>query len=631
MRRFLMLFLLTLMLLTACKAQLTATPVASETEPIETQIVSPTATPTAEPPVILTVCTSNLPSSLFPYDGLNPAVKENLLTMTQGNLFDKVTGVLTTSILESVPSLDNGGITLSPVSVQRGQTVVDARGELVTLKAGVSVRPSGCQSSECAIDWDGESDLTMDQMSVSFQLADGLIWSDGVLVTATDSVFSYSLASDPAAPGMQWYESRTSDYTASDEKNLTWKGKPGFTTTQIDQLFWVPLPVHLFDAGLGWEEVSSDTRWTSPLPGFGLFQVVEWGDTTLKLERNPFYNLNDSSMTDMDQITLQVIADPNEALVALESGTCDILDQSYNFENNAEALAAIKSNPALNLIVGQSDSWEQLVFGIYPASYDDYYNPVYGDRPDIFGDVRTRQAVAACLDREAIQQTAYSGLADLWPSFVQAGDSQLSQDQRIAYDPALGIQLLEAVGWRDHDSDPSTAMQAWYVSNVPLGTELSVDLYVDQSSIRQAIAAVVQQSLGQCGIAVNIISQPAESIYAPGPNGPLFGRQFDLALLAWAPLPDVGCTLYESWQIPTLDNDWIGTNIAGFSDSVYDAACSDAALALENEDIFKTANSETIFINELPAIPIISQPYIFVSRLTTCDYISLLSPGLCSE
>ncbi len=538
--------------------------------------------------------------------------------MIQPEALTKADNGFVSTVLAEVPSFDNGGITLSSVNVQRGQTVVDARGELVTLKAGVTVRPSGCRETACAVTWDGESDLSMDQMSVIFRLADGLTWSDGTPVTAADSVFSFDLANDPAAPGLQWFESRTSSYSAVDEKTVVWTGKLGFTTSQLDRLFWSPLPTQLFVVDAGWETVSADARWSQPLPGYGPYGVTDWQELSITLERNSFSGLDDSAALSTDVVTVQVVSDPNDALTALEAGTCDILDQSYHFENDADALSAIETNPDVDRIIGQSGSWAQLIFGIKPASYDDFYNPIYGDRPNIFGDVRTRQAIASCLDRDAIRQAVYNGLAEFWPSFVTAGDSQLSPDQSLTYDPAQAVQLLEAVGWRDHDGDPATPLQAWYINNVPLGTELNLNLYVDQSPVRQVIAAEIQHSLVQCGVGVNVLSEPAEAVYAPGPDGPLFGRQFDLALLAWAPLPEADCALYESWQVPSQANDWIGTNIAGFEDSAYDAACSDAVLALPSAGGEPLGKAESAFTSAVPAIPLMSSPVVVFLRNGIC-------------
>ena len=63
---------------------------------------------------------------------------------------------------------------------------------VVTLANGEVVRPAGCRSSECAITYQGGS-LQMDFMQVTFSLLPGLTWSDGMPLTAHDSVYSYRL------------------------------------------------------------------------------------------------------------------------------------------------------------------------------------------------------------------------------------------------------------------------------------------------------------------------------------------------------------------------------------------------------------------------------------------------------
>ena len=95
-------------------------------------------------------------------------------------------------------------------------------------------------------------------------------------------------------------------------------------------------------------------------------------------------------------------------LFRLVSAMC--WDQSYHLERDAETVASLQADPEATLLVEQTSSWLQVAFGIKPASYDEYYNPLYGDRPDFFGDSRTRQAIASCLDREAIQEAIYAGL-----------------------------------------------------------------------------------------------------------------------------------------------------------------------------------------------------------------------------
>ena len=115
------------------------------------------------------------------------------------------------------------------------------------------------------------------------------------------------------------------------------------------------------------------------------------------------------------------------------------------------------------------------------------------------------------------------GWAEPWPSYVSADETTVATEDQLVRDPAKAAQLLEAVGWRDHDLNPETPLQAWYVSNIPTNTTFSINLDVDSSALSQLIAAIVQSSLGECGIAVTLVTLPASQLYEVGRGrGPLW-------------------------------------------------------------------------------------------------------------
>jgi peptide/nickel transport system substrate-binding protein len=620
MKRSLSIALLILVFLAACTPSITPTP--EETVAATETTAAPSPTPSPEPVAVLNVCTAALPAGLFPYDGRNPSAKQALLAWTQPGISSEASD--RPALLTAWPTVENGGISLQAVEVQTGELIVDANGNLTTLKSGVAVRPSGCRSSACALTWDGAQVLSMDQMSVTFRLQAGLSWSDGTPLKAEDSVFSFDLASDPSAPGLQWAESRTSSYIAQTADEVLWVGRPGFTTADIESLFWQPLPAHLFAADADWYAIANDPVWSAPMPALGRYQVADWGEDGVRLVQNDQSATAEASVLPYGEVDLRVIPDLADAVAALAAGTCDVLDASYRLARDAETLSEIQANADLRVLTAQTASWTQLVFGIQPASYDEFYNPLYGDRPDFFGDARTRQAFGACLDREAIRAAVYGGLAELWPSFVSQTDSVLAEGQGLAYDPALGGQLLESVGWRDHDLDPATPLQAWYIGNIPVGTPFSLTLYTDPSVLGQQVAAIIQRSLGECGIEITPVTQPINQLYASGPEGPLFGRQFDLALIGWSPAPGLDCSLYESSQMPTEANNWIGTNIAGLADAAYDAACVDASLALPSEGPDALNQAELQYHSSMPAVPLFSAPETMAVSREACAAVSAL-------
>ncbi len=607
---------LTILALSACQTPLqtpTQTPSVSETDLPAAE--TPTLSPTPEPLQSLTVCTAAIPDTLFLYSGQNSAARSAILAMIQDELFVGDAG-----ILSEIPDQENGGLSLQPVNVEVGQTVVDAYGELVVLRTGVTVRPSGCRDSSCTLTWDGVSPLQMDRMVLNFHLVDGLTWSDGVQVTAADSVFSYQVARLPDAPGLKWAEMRTSSYAAVDEKTVTWIGKPGFTTSELENFFWTPLPSHAANGALDWSTITGLSQFTTLPLSYGPFAITSRSEDAVLLTRNPNYYRLDEGLPILDEVMILAIGkDKATAVASLESGVCDVLDSSFGMEDDLESVAALQADFAYDVLVTSTGAWEQLVFGITPASYDEYFNPLYGDRPDYFGDVRTRQAIAMCLDREALLNTGLDAITSLMPGFVSEAESQLLEGTGFAYDPQSGLALLESAGWRDHDLNPATPLQAWEVAGVPTGTSFSVTLLTDTSALQQTMAASIQESLGQCGIDVAVTALPADELYAPGPEGLVFGRQFDLTLIAWQAMPDLDCGYYQSRQIPSEENQWIGTNIAGLADEAYDQACSTAVLALPAERDDSLRYAEEVFVDTTVAIPLFSLSHVMVSSSVGCN------------
>ncbi len=600
-----------LLALSACSTP-AEDPVDEVPEPTETPTIIPT--PTERPPVVLTVCTTSIPTeSLFPYDGMTSESKSRILSLLFPSAFSLDQDELSPLILEKVPNQNDGDLRLEPVPIRRGQSVVDVRGEMVTATEGVQVRPSGCREKACAITWDGITPLEMDQMVIDFKLNDDLAWSDGTPVTAGDSVFSFRLASAPNAPGYGWAEERTQGYSALDDRTLTWVGYPGFASADLARFFWVPLPAHEFAPDAGFDQVAGAELWAASPPSYGPFALAARDTDEIRLVRNPYHASVLPGFPDVDQVVLRVVdGGAQDGWEALQAGACDVLDVSFRLMGEPGLLAEIQSTENYEVRVKPDGAWTQLAFGIQPAEYDALANPVFAERPDYFGDTRTRQGITACLDRQAMQDLFVQGWGTPWPSFLPPQDSQLDAGMGITHNPEIGMALLAEAGWQDHDGDPATPRIAQDVATVFNGTEFLVELLVGPSAFHQDLAVVIQESLESCGLGVNVQTVSLPDLYAPGPEGPLFGRNFDLALIAWQPLPGPDCGLFVDWAIPASGNEWIGTNIAGFSDVGYDHACAAAGLAMPNEYGALLAQAEAAFVELLPAVPLFAPPRVEV-------------------
>jgi peptide/nickel transport system substrate-binding protein len=462
----------------------------------------------------------------------------------------------------------------------------------------------------------------MDQLSVTFKLKPGITWSDGSPLTAEDSVFSYSLAADPATPTAKGLLDRTVSYTALDAQTVQWVGAPGFIEQNYPTYFFMPLPKHV----LGNEDAAAilkDDQATKKPLGWGPYVIDEWvaGDH-IRLHKNPAYFRAGEGLPKFDVLVYRFAGNPaDSALAALTAGECDVVDQNPGFIPLIGTIGGLSDRGKLKVYITQGPEWEHLDFNIRPSTYDDGYDPSKGDRPDLFGDVRTRRAFAVCINRQEIIKQNFTGIGDV-PNGFLAPSNPLFQKDLAAYpfDPDAGKKLLDEVGWKQPGGDTTAVRVASGVKGVPDGTPLSVNYLTTDAPLRQNVAQLIAQNLTDCGIGVKRTLLSPDQLFAPGPEGPLFGRTFDLAEFYWASGPRSACLLYTSPQIPTDANHWIGANVTGYNNPAFDAACTAAAWARPDQSDYAVRNqaAEKLFAEELPVIPLYYQLKVAISRPDLC-------------
>jgi peptide/nickel transport system substrate-binding protein len=619
MRKFISL-LLTLVILTSCAPQETEIPFPPGGTP--TIAAPPLFTPTAVTRT-LTVCLGEEPNTLYAYGSLNAAARSVLSAIYDGPI-DVVEYNYEPVILEKIPNIDDGDAQVSSVTVRAGDRIVDAEGNVVLLAAGTKLRPLGCREEACEITYDGSSDIQMDQLIVTFTMLEGLMWSDGVPLTANDSVYSFELASDDDTPGSKFVIDRTQTYEAADDITTQWWGLPGFIDSDYVTNFWLPLPQHLWGESTPADLNRLDASTRLPV-GWGPYILKEWIEgESLHLIKNLNYFRASTSLPHFDELVFLIMPDANTALTALIDGTCDVLDSSVRLDGQVGLLQQMETDELADLLTAQTMTMEWLGIGITPASYDNGYNPAtQNDRPDIFRDRRTRQALALCLDRQKVVDTVLFGLAQVPDSYLPSDHALHNGNlQTYAFNLQAGSELLDQIGWIDGDNDTSTPRQAVGVTNVPGGTPLILNYQTSSATQRRQVAEILAESLAQCGIGLNTVFYTASDFYAQGPQGPLFGRQFDLAAYAIGVTNlEPQCDWFDSSQIPTAANNWVGTNVSGYDNPEFDSACTGALESLPGEPGYALhQEAQAIFATELPSIPLYSRLKVAATRPDFCGF-----------
>lgn len=587
------------------------------TAPPETVVVTATPSssplPTPEGRKALTVCMIGEPDTLYLYGGSRLAATRHVMEALYDGPIDYVSYTYQPTILQKVPSIADGDAITRTVRVREGEAVVDATGAVVELLEGVRVRPAGCRADECEIEFAGEP-LQMERVEVTFELRKDVTWADGEALTAQDSVFAYQVASDVATPGGRELAQRTQSYRTLGERRVRWIGLPGFVAPTYFLNFFAPLPRHQLEDRSPAALVSADDTRRAPL-GWGPFVVEEWvrGDH-MTLSRNPHYFRAAEGLPQLDEVVFRFAGDAPEMIAAVLAGGCDIgVGTGYgDFEPFMPVLVQAELEGLLRVVSAPSSEWVQIDLGIAPvAGYR---------QADFFGDVRTRQAIAQCIDRQAILDQVAYGRGIVLDGYLPPQHPLSGDPVHWGYDPAGGQTLLEEVGWLDEDGDG--VREAHRVAQVLGGTRFEVTLLLPaEDTAALQVARAVKASLTDCGVRVNLETLPSWELLAEGPEGPFFGRQFDLAETTRQLDAVPPCELYVSSQIPDTGR-WYGGNASGYSNTDYDTVCHAGLLALPGTPGYEENHRQAhaIFAEELPAIPLFAGLRVAVARPNVLDF-----------
>ncbi|HLE15000.1 MAG TPA: ABC transporter substrate-binding protein, partial [Anaerolineales bacterium] len=405
-------------------------------------------------------------------------------------------------------------------------------------------------------------------------------------------------------------------YLALDEITLEWRGLPGYRESLYQDNFFTPLPEHAWGQLSAAELLSAEVSTRKPI-GWGAYLIEEWtpGDH-ITLAVNPRYFRQAEGLPRFERLVYRFVNDASEGLQALLAGECDLLDEMAWSMAPVQELVALQNQGSLKIEYEPGVAWEQVAFGVQPG------DPA---RLNLFALPETRQAVALCLDRQRIAESLYGDRAEVLHTYVSSSHSLFNPEVRqYSYDPQAAAALLDSIGWLDSDGDPLTPRVATGVLGLPDGTSFEFTYLTLPDEGRARAAEIAQADLAACGLQANPVFVERDELFAPGPQGPVFGRQFDLAQFAWVSSLEPPCNLYTSAEIPgpypEFPKGWGGGNASGYSSAEFDQACQSARGEFWDQPGYAQAQQQAqlVFSQDLPALPLYAHLGLVVSRPDFC-------------
>jgi peptide/nickel transport system substrate-binding protein len=585
-------------------------------EVVKEVVVTATPEPEVVEPKIMVICMAQEPTELSPTksDLVTSFVREALFDVGADNrAFDyQPVGLV------KLPSFADGDATKTEVTVKVGDKVYDAAtDEVVTIAPTSTVTLNQMEGDPVLVDFAATPEAKTVQLTASFTLVDGITWEDGTPVTTKDQVFTWDFLGSPDVPSSKYLFDRSASYVAVDDKTTTWTGLPGYTDSTYFLNFAGPsIPFHVYGEGgsnpLAPVEIIADESYLRDPLAHGPFKLEEWeAGNYIRVVKNETYYRASEGLPNLDEIIFRFIPDTNQLIAQLASGECDLGTQDAAFEGS---LPLIRQFEAQGLLVPQVVSgtvYEHLDFNIKPVeTYTGFAGTVKNaDGTPIFANVEIRQAINYCLDKQAISDQTTNGGGVVQNVYVPSAHPMYAGDDNltiIPFDPAKGLELLAKNGWTDTDGDG--------VLDNGAGQKFSFVHATRTNALRQKVTQVVQAQLKEnCMIETTIELQGGE-FFADGPDGPVFGRQFDLGEFAWLTGSQPPCNLYQGSRIPREGN-WGDQNDTGFENAEFDAACQTALTTLDKE-VEKENHilAQQIFAENVPSIILFARGKILVHR-----------------
>ncbi len=351
--------------------------------------------------------------------------------------------------------------------------------------------------------------MSLDHRLVDIRLREGLMFSDGRPLTSSDVAFTLEAAYDERNKAEVFRDAllvngKPISVKVIDDRNLQFLF-PETIPAPDNYLYNIGvLPRNALEADQKAGRLSEAWKITAPpasVVSSGPFMVASAAAAEqIVLKRNPYYWKRDAQGTQLpylDELTLKVVPDANQARIGLDQATIDIVDRirPTDYASLLNAGGAVRAFDA-----GASLGVDYIWFNLNPARPDG--TPLNQVKLAWFSDSRFRKAVSMAVDRDSIAKSTLQGLATPLYGLVSPANRIWANPDlpKIAYDLVQAASLLKEAGFTKR----GTAAAPELVDAQGNRVEFSL-LVPAENEPRKLMAAVIQEDLARVGIKMQVV------------------------------------------------------------------------------------------------------------------------------
>jgi peptide/nickel transport system substrate-binding protein len=450
--------------------------------------------------------------------------------------------------------------------------------------------------------------LSDDLKTITIDLQEGLLWSDGEPVTADDVVFTWQWIMDPANSAVSqttWSVIESIEAVTPTQIKITMNESTLAWFVPITGAYYgAIIPKHVWD-GQDAEAVNQSFL-TNPI-GTGPYKV-----DSFKENDQIIYVINENyrepNKPYFATVNLKGGGEASSAAQAvLQTGDWDF---AWNLQVEPAILKQLEESGGKGIVYASPPTnTERVMF-----NFSDPNTEVDGERSNVnvphpfLTDPKVREAFSLATDRESIANQFYLG-GELEPpgtNFLTALAGMDSPNTSWEFDIEKAKATLEEAGWV-LDGDVRTKD----------GMELAVSYFTSINSVRQKTQAVNKSTWEEAGIKVQLGQVTSDVFFGSSPgNDQTYAHNYrDIQMFTSGPVSPYPLTHMQDYyagpdngNVAQKANDWSGFNNQRYVNPEYDALYEQAQSATDMDtaaELFVQMND--ILINDFVLIPLVSR------------------------
>jgi peptide/nickel transport system substrate-binding protein len=379
-------------------------------------------------------------------------------------------------------------------------------------------------------------EISDDQLTWTFHLAEGVKWHDGEPFTSADVKYTYETFYAQGAYLYSSYLEGISSIECPDDNTVV------ITTEypKTDMLYnTTPIvPKHIWDKIAEnelYDWVNEEVIGTGPFK-YSAERSSEGVYTFVKNE--DYFGAKKPSI---DVLVMVLYANSDTIATALELGEIDGAAAIVSTQ-----METLSKNTNIEIFNAAIPGFSMVSINMAPEEYGGTGNPLLRDKV-------IRQALDYCVDRDYILQMAYSNAGMVGYTLINTGDPyhyEPTAEEKRNFDPAKAAQILEEAGYKDSNGDG--------IREDAEANPLSFDVItISDNSDETKTAQIIASSAREAGIELKLTTMDSGAL-----SDLILAYDFDIHIWGWGADVDPGTIL----NIFTTDY----ANESGFSNQRYD-------------------------------------------------------------